>query len=65
VIAAATIRKGNARRVIGAVSTRGCTGLCARRAHPRPSGRESSGGLPGRSTLEHAQDVAIQSDSHT
>src|SRR6185436_5433099 len=33
VIAAATIRNGNARRVIEAVSTRGGTGMCAQRAH--------------------------------
>src|SRR5215470_4955657 len=51
--AAATIRKGNARRVIGAVSTRGGTGLCALWAHPGPSSEESSGRLLGRSTLDH------------
>src|SRR5215469_1524140 len=56
VIAAATIRRGNARRVIEPVSTSGGTGLCARRAHPRPSGEESSGGPPGRSTLDHPQE---------
>src|SRR5215831_9450883 len=49
---AATIRKGKARRVIGAVSTRGGTGLWAQVVHPRTSDEESSGGLPGRSTLE-------------
>src|SRR5215469_4119509 len=53
VIAAATIRKGNALWVIEAVSTSGGTALCALRAHDGPSGEESSGGLPGRSTLEH------------
>src|SRR4030095_2327369 len=54
VIAAATIRNGIAQRVIGAVSTRGGAGACARRAHARGSGGESSGGPPGRSTLERS-----------
>src|SRR5215468_125555 len=40
VIAAATIRKGNALWVIEAVSTSGGTALCALRAHDGPSGEE-------------------------
>src|SRR5262249_16482714 len=41
------------------------TGLWAMVGHQGPSGEESSGGLPGRSTPEHPQDVAAQSEAHT